>query len=110
MRMLLLPLFLLVSTPAAAGPMDSRFGNTIIVIDAGGDETHLYYAADGTLTGKQGDKKFQGTWKIENGTLCANFTPELSAPNPQCAAVVEHQVGDTWTSGEATAKLVAGIQ
>ena len=55
----------------------SRYGNTTITKDAAGHETHLYYAADGTFSGKQGDVAFKGTWKIDGGTICLASTPAI---------------------------------
>lgn len=89
----------------------SRFGNTTITKDAQGNETHIYYKADGTLSGKQGATSFSGTWKINGGTICLTTTPAVpNTPNPACVPVSAHKVGDTWTAGPFTVSLVAGIQ
>lgn len=89
----------------------SRFGNTTITKDASGAEIHIYYAADHTLTGKQGAAPFKGTWKIDGGTLCLTLDPALpNTPNPNCVPVSAHKVGDSWGAGPYTVSLVAGIQ
>ena len=89
----------------------SRFGNTTITKDAAGAEIHIYYAADHTLTGKQGTTAFKGTWKIDGGTICLTLDPALpNTPNPNCVPVSEHKVGDTWSAGPYTVSLVAGIK
>ena len=98
--------------PALAGDevLASRFGNTTIT-KANGVENHLYYAADHTFTAKQGATSTKGTWKIDGGTVCLTFaTPVPGTPNPACAPVSDHKVGDTWTAGPYTVSLVAGIQ
>lgn len=101
----------LVCTTALAGPLDSRFGNTTITKDTQGNETHLYYAADGTLTGKQNGQAFKGTWKINGGTVCLTFDPvPAGVTNPTCVPVSEHKIGDTWGAGPYSVSLVAGIQ
>jgi hypothetical protein len=89
----------------------SRFGNTTITKDANGTENHIYYAADHTYTGKQGTMSFKGTWKIDGGTICLTSNPPIpNTPNPTCAPVSAHAVGDTWSAGPYTVSLVAGIQ
>jgi hypothetical protein len=101
--------------PAAAaaddGVLASRFGNTTITRDAAGNETHLYYRADGTFTGKQNGQSFSGTWKINGATICLTATPAIpNTPNPACAPVAAHKVGETWKAGPYTVSLVSGIQ
>ena len=91
--------------------MASRFGNTTITKDASGAERHVYYKADGTFTGKQGTVSFGGTWKINGSMICLTTSPSIPGlPNPACAPVSAHKVGDTWTAGPYTISLVAGIQ
>ena len=100
-------------TSAMAGDevLASRFGNTTITKDASGMERHIYYAADHTLTGKQGALAFEGTWKIDGTTICITFDPALpNTPNPTCVPVADHKIGDTWTAGPYTVSLVSGIQ
>jgi hypothetical protein len=105
---------LLFTTAAFAGDDDvlaSRFGNTTITKDASGNENHIYYAADGSFTGKQGTTAYKGTWKLNGGTIClTSDTPIPNTPNPVCAPVSAHKVGETWTAGPYTVSLVAGIQ
>jgi len=110
---LLATAFAIAATAAIAddGVLASRFGNTTITKDANGNETHIYYAADHTFTGKQGANAFKGTWKIDGGTICLTADPAIpNTPNPTCAPVSAHNVGDTWTAGPYTVSLVAGIQ
>ena len=98
--------------PALAGDevLASRFGNTTIT-KASGVENHVYYAADHTFTAKQGATSTKGTWKIDGSTICLTFaTPVPGTPNPACAPVSDHKVGDTWSAGPYTVSLVAGIQ
>ncbi len=115
MRAILLGLGLAVAAavPALAGDevLASRFGNTTITKDANGTENHVYYAADHTFTAKQGATSAKGTWKIDGSTICLTFeVPVPGTPNPACAPVSDHKVGDTWSAGPYTVSLVAGIQ
>ncbi|HTQ13630.1 MAG TPA: hypothetical protein VMH86_07125 [Rhizomicrobium sp.] len=108
---LLASAFALACTAALAGPLDSRFGNTTITRDGQGNETHIYYAADGTLTGKQNGQPFKGSWKLNGGTVCLTFDPvPQGATNPTCVPVSDHKVGDSWGTGPYTVTLVKGIQ
>jgi len=98
--------------PALAGDevLASRFGNTTIT-KANGVENHVYYAADHTFGAKQGATTTKGMWKIDGSTICLTFeTPVPGTPNPACAPVSDHKVGDTWSAGPYTVSLVAGIQ
>jgi hypothetical protein len=91
--------------------MASRYGNTTVTTDASGAQTMLYYAADGTFTGKQGNQSFNGTWKVDGGSICLTFAqPVPGAANPTCLPVAAHKVGDTWKAGDRTVSLVQGIQ
>jgi hypothetical protein len=115
MKTFLLSATVLALSSAAAFAGDevlaSRFGNTTITKDPAGNETHIYYNADHTFTGKQGGASFKGTWKIDGGTICLTADPAIpNTPNPACAPVSDHKVGDTWTAGPYTISLVAGIQ
>ena len=93
------------------GVMATRFGNTTITKDASGMERRVYYKADGTFTGKQGAVSFGGTWKLNGGMICLTVSPAMPGmPNPACAPITAHKVGDTWTAGPYTISLVAGIQ
>ena len=100
-----------VSLAWADDVMTSRFGNTTIATDSKGVQTKLYYNADGTLTGKQGDMSFKGTWKVANTQLCLTFTTAVPGmSNPFCVTVSAHKVGDTWQGAGRTVTLVKGIQ
>jgi hypothetical protein len=102
---------LLGATAHADDVMAPRYGNTTIAMDATGLETRYYYAADGTLTGRVGDTKFNGTWKVEGDKLCMSTEPpQPGQPNPTCVPVTVHKLGDTWTANGRTVKLVQGIQ
>ena len=102
----------LLSAPALADDvMASRYGNTTVSTDASGVQSKLYYNADGTFTGKQGDQSFNGTWKLDGGNICLSFAqPVPGAANPTCLPVAAHKVGDTWKTGDRTVSLVQGIQ
>lgn len=101
-----------VPPPDAMTPM---FGNTIVVVDAKGLESHTWFAADGTFTGiaPAYNYKYQGKWYIDpNGQLCRNFDPEPPGiTNPVCGALDSHAVGDKWTDKDGGSdSIVAGQQ
>jgi len=98
------------TTVASADVMTTRIGNTTITKDAAGNENHIYYKGDGTFTAKAGTTAASGTWKIDGGNICLTFAQAVpGTPNPACAPISEHKVGDTWTAGPYTVSLVAGI-
>jgi hypothetical protein len=80
--------------------MATRYGNTTITTQPNGVQVKLYYNADGTFTGKQGDQGFNGTWKLDGaGNICLNFAqPIQGTPNPTCVPVSAHKVGDSWSA------------
>jgi hypothetical protein len=100
-----------VSLAHAEDVMASRYGNTTIATDAKGVQTKIYYKADGTLTGKQGDMAFTGTWKVAKGQVCLTTQPEpANMANPFCRPAAPRKMGETWKVGDRTVSLVKGIQ
>ena len=100
-----------VSLAYAEDIMASRYGNTTIVTDSMGEQTKLYYNADGTLTGKQGGTTFKGTWKLNKGQVCLTTEPvPQGMTNPFCRPAVARKVGETWKVGDRTVTLAKGIQ
>jgi len=102
------------ATAAFAGDevMASRIGNTTITSDASGASTKIYYEADHSFTGVQGDQSLAGTWAVKGSQVCLTFTSDAPPgyPNPICTPVAAHSVGETWTSGPFTVQLVEGRQ
>jgi len=103
------------ATAALAGGDDvmaTRFGNTTITSDASGASTKIYYEADHSFTGVQGEQQLAGTWEVKGSQVCLTFSSDAPPgyPNPICTAVSAHNVGDSWTSGPFTVQLVAGHQ
>lgn len=101
------------ATAAAAADdvMAPRFGNTIVITNANGGKSTISYNADHTFKASNGLISIGGTWKLDKGQLCRTY--DFTIPgraNPECDPVTPHKVGDTWTSGESTYKLVKGIQ
>ncbi|CAN1555200.1 hypothetical protein MCEMIH16_02356 [Caulobacteraceae bacterium] len=92
--------------------MASRIGNTTITTDASGMSSRIYYEADHSFTGVQGDLQLAGTWAVKGSQVCLTFTSEAPPgyPNPICTPVSARNVGDSWTSGPFTVQLVAGRQ
>lgn len=102
------------ATAAMAGDevLASRFGNTTITSDASGMSSKIYYQADHSFTGVQGDQQLAGTWEVKGSQVCLTFTSEAPPgyPNPICTPVAAHAVGETWQAGPFTVQLVEGIQ
>lgn len=103
------------ATAALAGGEDvmaSRFGNTTITSDASGMSSKIYYEADHSFTGVQGEQQLAGTWAVKGAQVCLTFTSEAPPgyPNPICTPVSNHAVGETWQAGPFTVQLVAGHQ
>ncbi len=95
------------SATAADDVMASRYGNTTITSDAKAVTNKIHYKADGTFDGTQGEATFSGTWKLDGkGMVCLTAIPSGTL----CTPVHAHDVGETWTAGGYTIKLVAGIQ
>ena len=116
MRILLgaLAALALSATAAFAGEevMASRFGNTTITSDASGMSSKIYYEADHSFTGIQGELQLAGTWEVKGSQICLTFSSEAPPgyPNPICTPVSNHAVGETWSAGPFTVQLVAGHQ
>jgi hypothetical protein len=93
--------------------MASRFGNTTIAKNKNGTESHIYFNADHTFTGKvlRPAIALKGTWKIVGDTVCMTYTPApFGVTNPQCKPLDDHKVGDTWTDGLWKVTIIAGIK
>ncbi|MDO9222529.1 MAG: hypothetical protein Q7U20_02335 [Caulobacter sp.] len=102
------------ATAAFAGDevLASRFGNTTITTDGSGQSSKIYYEADHSFTGVQGEQQLAGTWAVNGSQVCLTFSSEAPPgyPNPICTPVANHAVGETWTAGPFTVQLVAGHQ
>lgn len=102
------------ATAAFAGDevLASRFGNTTITTDASGMSSKIYYEADHSFTGVQGEQQLSGTWAVNGSQVCLTFTSAAPPgyPNPICTPVASHAVGETWTAGPFTVQLVEGHQ
>ena len=122
--MLAIGLLLGSSSAALAGEeaMTNLFGNTVIATSQAG-ELRVHYKPDHSFSGRaegpMGKYDIRGTWKLDDkGNLCRTYSttgndlpPGL--PNPYCAPLAAHNVGDTWTvvgqdGRTAEVKLVAG--
>ena len=74
---------------AAADPMASRYGNTIVISGPDGKEVgRVYYDADHKVVRKLADgKEVKGTWAMEGANLCFTQTdpaPATPAEAKQC--------------------------
>jgi hypothetical protein len=98
---------------AASDPMAGYYGNTVVVIDAKGLESHTYYNADHTFTGVAPaySYHYQGTWELNDGQLCSTFNPvPPGITNPSCSPFAPHAAGDSWTSSDGgKGSLVTGV-
>jgi hypothetical protein len=93
--------------------MTARFGNTTVAKNKNGTESHIYFNADHTFTGKviRPAIAMKGTWKVDGDNVCMIYTPPpFGVTNPQCKKLDARQVGDTWTDGLWTVTIVAGIK
>jgi hypothetical protein len=96
---------------ANAEPLAEAFGNTISLVNSGGQEVRYHFNADHTyvLIGPDG-ASVTGAWTLSDGQLCV--TPQGGAP--ACGPYTEgRQVGDTWRQAgpdgsEVTVTLAAG--
>ncbi len=110
---------LLAATAAAwaddtADPMANFYGNTVVVVDANGVESHTHYNADHTFDGVAPafNYRYKGTWEITaDGQLCHTFDPPLPGKtNPQCNPIAPVAVGGNWTSADGGhGSLVQGL-
>jgi|ERR1700690_2346074 hypothetical protein len=102
------------SASAGDDPMATTYGNTLVSVSSGGLESHTYYNADHTFTGKVPSLGFEykGTWSIDdNGQLCRTFDPPVPGrTNPDCGTLENHAVGEKWTASDgASITLVQGV-
>jgi hypothetical protein len=110
------------ATPALAADdaMAGFYGNTI-VSTGGAAEIHTHYRADhtfdlvGSMMGMS--QTFKGTWAEDGkGNVCRTFAGDAppNTPNPLCAPLAAHKVGDSWSvtmNGNTRALTVkAGVQ
>ena len=99
-----------------------RFGNTVVATSQVG-ELRVHYKPDHSFSGRAegpaGKYDIRGTWKLDGQNLCRNYSTTGAdlppgTPNPYCAPVTAHKVGDTWTVTSngitRTITLKAGIQ
>jgi hypothetical protein len=94
--------------------MSNTYGNTLVSVSAGGMESHTYYNADHTFSGKVPAMGFEykGTWAIDDkGELCRTFDPPVPGrTNPDCDTFQSHAVGDKWTATDGgSITLVQGV-
>ncbi len=106
--------FAVSAASAADDPMANYYGNTLIVIDGKGLESHTVYTADHNFTGVAPaySYHYQGTWEIAaDGKLCRTFNPAPPGiTNPDCTPFESHAVGDKWSTADGgSITLVQGI-
>ena len=93
-----------VAASAADDPLATAYGNTMVIVDNDGVESHLYYNANHTFKGRvpSADYDYKGTWKMDDsGTICRTYSETIpGVPNPDCDAepATSHNIGDGWTS------------
>lgn len=81
-------------------PMESLYGNTLVVKSARGN-ARLWYDADGTFSGvdDQGGM-LAGTWTIDGVSLCTVLRKPEPRP-PHRGTLEPHAVGDAWEDHRA---------
>ena len=109
---------LALAAPALAGDSDAIManviGNTIVVVNANGLESHTHYRADHSFDGvvPAMNYRYKGTWQISpEGQLCSTFDPPPPGmENPRCSPMTPLQIGDVWTTKDGgKGQLVQGI-
>jgi hypothetical protein len=99
---------------ANAGPMDSLFGNTVVLTYDGQPPVKVFVDADGGYSVQSPDgNSSSGTWEVKGGKVC--YTQTSPAPpadaKPVCLANQAHAVGETWTGvGVGGANFTAVIE
>jgi len=119
MRLFLFGAAALIAVSSAASAADddmmaNTYGNTLVLVGANGMESHTYYNADHTFSGKVPSMGFEykGTWAIDDkGELCRTFDPPVPGrTNPDCGPLENHAIGDKWTGADGTTiTLVQGV-
>ena len=103
---------------AAADPMASFYGNTI-VSHGGSVRLRTHYHADHTFdfTGAMMfvHRNFKGTWAFDGkGNLCRTYVGDVppKTSNPNCTPFVPRKLGESWRSKDNTFAftLEPGIQ
>ncbi|HXM00697.1 MAG TPA: hypothetical protein VN932_12270 [Rhizomicrobium sp.] len=101
---------------AADDVMANYYGNTVVAT-GGMVDTHTYYSPDHTLITKAPafGLQYKGVWKLDGANVCRTYdAPPAGVPNPSCAPVVAHKIGDSWTvtvgDKTRTLTLLKGIQ
>lgn len=96
-------------------PMQSTFGNTVVVVKLGAKESYFYFHPDHGFAGRIPalNYLYRGTWNVDaNNRLCSWY--EIAVPdrtNPECFTFTSHSVGDSWTNPEGeTISIVQGTQ
>ncbi len=83
----------------AAAVKELLSGNTVDVLTASGNTFQVYFAPDGKLVRKEGDKIVEGTWHVEDdGRQCVEGTPG------GCAKIVKNEDGTHDRIGKGGAK------
>lgn len=87
--------------PAAADPMASTYGNTILLEVLPFWSAKQYFEPDHTWRQVASDGKVvSGVWKIENGKGC---NVQTQPPGPTyCNDYVPRKIGDVWTNVDDT--------
>ena len=94
-------------------PMTPRYGNTVVVKNAKGEEVKLFYNPDHMMTATDATgQTMKGTWEVKEGNICVTQTdpaPDASQPATQCNPFQAHNVGETWTVGQGENQMTATI-
>ncbi|HMM13820.1 MAG: hypothetical protein WBG82_10705 [Parvibaculum sp.] len=83
----------------AADPLESYYGNTVVLSNPNSGEMHAFVNQDGTYQTKLADgSTVSGTWAINGDQACYTQTNPAPAADakPFCAKAEAHNVGDSW--------------
>ena len=99
---------------AAADPVASAYGNTVVVTNDKGETSKIWFKADGTYSGVSAKgEKFTGKFAIKGGKYCGTADLPAAAPagTPAPKEMCQdyqgtHKVGDKWTQNDSMGKPI----
>lgn len=96
-------------TPAATNPAGQKIApadlpavvaNRTYRGEFDGEPYAEYYAADGTLRGKQGTETYTGSWKVVGEQLCFSYPKPAADAEVDCYDVLQNGDAVTWVDSD----------
>lgn len=99
----------LVATPGAAG-ISTAFGNTVLSRYSDGGWVKHWFNPDGTYSAQFSDgRRLTANWRVEGERICLNnIRPNMLIPR-YCTAMIEAEVGQTWSSRDPLGRRVQNV-